>query len=177
MPQFSGESPLESIIQAAFGYLEASASATEWALTAGEQSLGWRFWTNTFPPTFPFTSWAWHPLRIDQDCRFLAKFISKKITLSYCLGLQYDVPKNLYITKALLVSWKIIHSANKQAFVRTYQVPDSVLDAGNREGGRLTRFLLSWSLYPNGRDNQKLKHKDVNSKYHILISQWALHTN
>lgn len=55
--------------------------------------------------------------------------------------------------------------------MRTYQVPDSVLDAGNREEERLTRFLPSWILYPNGRDNQKLKRKDVNSKYHILISQ------
>lgn len=54
--------------------------------------------------------------------------------------------------------------------MRTYQLPDPVPDAGNRVRERLTRFLLSWSLFSNGGDNQKLKHKDGNSKYHIVVS-------
>lgn len=54
--------------------------------------------------------------------------------------------------------------------MRTYYLPDPVPDAGNRERERLTRFLRSWSLFSNGRDNQKLKHKARNSKYHIVVS-------
>lgn len=103
---------------------------------------------------------------------------SKKITVSYCLRLHW-------------CSWELINYKSNSGLVRDHsfskeacklswepincQIPFQM--PGNRSGEKdLTRFLLSWSLFSNGRDKQKLKHKARKSKYTIVVSPWALCT-
>lgn len=59
-----------------------------WALTAGEPPLGWHFCTNSFPPPSPLLHEPATHWELTMICRFLARFISKRISLSSYLGLQ-----------------------------------------------------------------------------------------